>query len=84
MLKQLFAIIGYTVIGILSAAALLVGGIGMYFVLTEVSPSLFHGPDMSGNAGWAIFGVLAFGIPSAGLLAAGIAGFVFLRNRWRD
>lgn len=68
-MKGFLATAAYVLIGILSAGAVLAGASGLVFFVIPMVPDLFHGPDYSGTAGWAIAGVLGFGIPSAALLA---------------
>jgi hypothetical protein len=81
-MKKLLKVIFYAVLGICSAGAALLGAAGLCIAVTEFLPGVFHGPDMSGNAGWAIFGVMLFGGPSVLLLGGGLAGLRFMRNRW--
>jgi hypothetical protein len=83
-MKKLLKLIFYAVLGTCSAGAALLGVAGLYIAATEFLPGVFRGPDMSGNAGWAIFGVMLFGGPSVLLLGGGLADFRFLRAKWSE
>jgi hypothetical protein len=82
-MKEFLKVALHVALGACSTVATLLGAAGLYFVATEILPGVFRGPDMSGNAGWAVFGLLLFGVPSGVLLVAGIVGGGYLWRRRR-